>query len=801
MQYLRTLLAYLLVVMTGACLAQSHRFDVRDSIAMAHFSEINPISSGNGFVRASPDGKYIALVTSKGQIQSNKTQSLLWLFDVSDLHKFVDGSTEATPPHPKLLAKIAAIQEVISVVAYAPVITQVIWSHDSQSVFFLGQNSRGEHQLYRAYVTTGKLMQVTPRGIDVLRYVADRDLVVVKGISCTQHETSKETNAISPHVATGMRITEILFPSLQESPKVPQLWLISGGRLQRVTSTDEDQAEPGISIENAWDTSLSASAKSHLAVWLAPVNVIYQGWENYKTAIGSEHFRLIPGDQSRVSATSLNRVQHYVITDLLTGKTSTLVDAPAGRALGYSTMIGTQWSGDGRFLLVTNTFLPLTGVDFKERERRILPCTVAVHEVATNDTECVVFTRPDPNAGSLTGTLDLRSASFGGSDDVIIVRTAQPGKSERITIYQREHQGWVEQSENADLVHGSRGTDLGSDMKIRIYVKEGLNVPPALWVSDPTNDRSRMVWDPNPQLRSMQIGRVTVYHWKDNTGYEWTGGLVWPVNYIAGRRYPLVIQMYQFRENEFMTDGTAPTAMAARPLASAGIFYLQGERKPKHTFDAKEADDHLAGILSAIDHLAKAGLVDPKRVGLIGFSWTCWYVENALIKAPNRFAAATLADGPDNSYMQYRLIGVGNAVEKATFERINGGEPVGDGLDRWVASAPSFHLDQVLTPLRVEAIRPVSLLAEWEIYSSLCEQGKPVDLIYFPDGQHILQKPRDRLLSQQGNVDWFRFWLQGIESAHPVDPGEYVRWRDMQRKRSTDKDLGSNKTGISHPQP
>ena len=35
----------------------------------------------------------------------------------------------------------------------------------------------------------------------------------------------------------------------------------------------------------------------------------------------------------------------------------------------------------------------------------------------------------------------------------------------------------------------------------------------------------------------------------------------------------------------------------------------------------------------------------------------------------------------------------------------------------------------------------MSVLAEWEMYSSLMMEDKPVDLIYFPTGQHIHQNP------------------------------------------------------------
>jgi hypothetical protein len=127
--------------------------------------------------------------------------------------------------------------------------------------------------------------------------------------------------------------------------------------------------------------------------------------------------------------------------------------------------------------------------------------------------------------------------------------------------------------------------------------------------------------------------------------------------------------------------------------------------------------------------------------------------------------------------MQYMLFGVGKSHEES--EQIYGGTPFGDGLKRWTEHAPGFHLDRIRTPLRIEAITPGGILEEWGIYASLLKQTKAVDLVYFPNGQHILQKPLDRLASQQGNVDWFRFWLKDEEDPDPGKAKQYARWREL----------------------
>jgi hypothetical protein len=310
---------------------------------------------------------------------------------------------------------------------------------------------------------------------------------------------------------------------------------------------------------------------------------------------------------------------------------------------------------------------------------------------------------------------------------------------------------------------------------LSVWIKQDLDQPPTLWATNATVGDARQLWNPNPNLSTLTFGSASVYHWKDKTGYEWTGGLVYPVGYLAGARYPLVIQTYFFMDHQFLADGMGTTAQAAMPLASAGIFVLQVKKRFDHATDGLEASVQLPGFEGAIDQLDFEGLIDRKRVGIIGFSRGCYYVAHALIEMPDRFAAATVADGWDQSYMQHRMFEDAAAQD----DPIYGTKPNGDGLKAWIEKAPGFNLDKVRAPIRIEAITPISILSEWELYSSLREQGKPVDLIYFPLGQHILQKPRERMASQQGNVDWFRFWLQGYEDPPAEKAEQYRRWEKL----------------------
>jgi hypothetical protein len=56
-----------------------------------------------------------------------------------------------------------------------------------------------------------------------------------------------------------------------------------------------------------------------------------------------------------------------------------------------------------------------------------------------------------------------------------------------------------------------------------------------------------------------------------------------------------------------------------------------------------------------------------------------------------------------------------------------------------------------------------------------------VDLIYLPEATHLLVRPSDRLISQQGNVDWFTFWLKDQERDDAAEHSQYERWRALRR--------------------
>jgi dipeptidyl aminopeptidase/acylaminoacyl peptidase len=778
-----------LIGSVGRCWSQEHQFSVVDSIGMTHFSDPSDRRRDSA-PQSSPDGKYLLVVTSRGVIDSNRIESTIWLFDNATIqHSLENEATDLVPP--RMLARWSGVPPG-QVDSYFPVITSVRWAPDSRSVYFLTYVSVTQRRLFNVKIGSGVVHALTRSDLNVVLYSIANGVVA---FTATRPKLITESRTPAPgdpgfaagFAATGMPMSNILFPQLIDELRrqVHELYLVRNGQARQV-AVSSSQAGQSVA-DHYWDL-LALSPDGHQVVELQPVTKVPESWSAYATLVGFEDWRkryLTNNDPDEFV-----RPSEYVTIDLDSGKVSPLIDGPFEEVLAYREPADAVWGPSGRRLLLTGTFLPLDDVDPSERKRRLHPCAVASLERVSRETRCIIYsrdavseTKADPKP------LRLVSASFGTTDDEVVLQFAWYDQRSQAEWYRYENGQWrLEKVSVIDhsLGGAAEGALRDSSEGIAVRIRQSLNEPPSLWATNTETGKTREIWNPNPQLARIKYGEASVYHWKDPAGDEWAGGLVKPVDFILGKRYPLVIQTHGFQDFEFITDGAYTSGMAARALASAGFVVLQVPADVRHLAQPNETADNVLEFKSAVDQLAATGMIDPKRVGIVGFSRTCWYVERALIDDPNRFAAASIVDGIDHSYWQEMLWGPARGPAEA--QKIYAAKPFGDGLQTWLELAPSFHLDKVHAPLMITSIGPSSILLEWEIYSSLFQQEKPVDLFYIPADEHILQKPLERLASGQVTVDWFRFWLQGYEDPDPAKHQQYLRWHRM-REVSTSADM------------
>jgi len=718
------LLIFSVTTMTRA--SGKHPVTVADIIGMTHLvgTPYPYYSPTRGFAVFSPNGKRFALVTSKGNVRNNLNDYSLLVFRTNHLGP---GSK------PKILTTFPCTSNRAG-------ISSVTW-RGNDTLLFLGSEENAPTELYSIEYSTGRLTKLTHRKQSLVSYgFSENTKTLVYAADRPQSPViNPETLRYGLDVGSEW-VSDIVRGMIAD--REPELF-VTTRRSKDMPLRTRDPFDSGID-------DLFVSPNGHYVVVKTDTMHPPKIWREYNDPGIRSVFRrpLFKGQPSRIL--------RYELIDLRTGKSSILLNSP--------TTYWTQdalWSPDSKSILLCGTWLPLNTKNPVEFERRRRKRFVA--EMTVRDRKLTVVS-----------SRDLVPLSWNSRTNIVRFRvrskSQQPSVPPEILHYKKAAGSWqpvtVPESSPLELP--------------QIYLDEDLNKPPRIMAFEPRTKRKIVVADLNPQLRNLAIATERVIRWSPVQGRSLSGGLYLPPDYRPGKKYPLVIQTHGFDPHSFWMDGPYSTAFAAQPLARHGIVVLQMNDFPSQAMETpEEPREAMEAYLSAIHYLYSRGIIDPRRVGIIGFSRTCMYVKYALTHAPGQFAAAIVADGVDAGYFQYLLSYNANPVMASDSDAVIGAPPFGKGLHVWMKRSPGFLLDKVEAPVLIEAIGPASVLDEWQWFAGLERLGKPVDMLYLPTGTHILQKPWDRLSSQETAVDWFRFWLKGKTSSKPAKHGEYRRWRKL----------------------
>jgi dipeptidyl aminopeptidase/acylaminoacyl peptidase len=709
--------------------SQTLPFTVSDSIEMTHIVD-PPEDMRGGHPLFSPDGSKFLVVTERGCLPSNVREYSLLIYKVEDLNE-----------KPVLAATFRSSSN-------RPGILQPRWMNND-SISLVGENPGESPQIYFINCHTRQVQKVTSDSLGVVSYALSRLLNKIAYYTVWSGDEAQNKNK-EEH---GFTVSSEGLADL-----ITGQW--RGGRAYelRIKNGSESRAR------NVQAVPFQSPA-TRLQLWLSPDGryaITEQSafrvpalWESYQD-------KLISGRVHQVRQHETQGVRPFalpqmMLVDMETAEIRPLVDAPVG---GFPSVV---WSTDSRSVIVSETYLPLDTESPTELARRKSQPVLASFDVKDGSFSRIAGIPSD----------EVWAIQPGDSPDTFTVRATKGNEDLPTLEYRRKRNVWVQDKE----------TDGGRVPNIRI--SQTLDHWPQLVMIDSLTGKQSVVFDPNPQLASRRLGKVEIVRWTGKRHEELNGGLVYPVDYVAGKRYPLVIQTHGFDPRAFLLDGSFTTAMAAQELANRGIAVLQVGDSPLAEENERTLDfapPLVSQIESAVDYLDKLGIIDRERVGLVGFSSTGLQVRETLALSQYRFAAATSAEGEDYGYWQYLLDG-NNPNWLAQNEATYGGPPW-INWKPWLEHSLSFNYQKIHTPMRLESDSIREVAYEWENFISLKRLHKPVELIFIPGGAHPVVKPWDRMTSQQGNVDWMTFWLKGEEDPDPAKAAQYARWREMRNVSS-----------------
>jgi dipeptidyl aminopeptidase/acylaminoacyl peptidase len=680
----------------------------------------------------SPDRKRFFIVLKSGNLDHNSNRYSILLFETAKAFHGVSSG-------PVLTLESSTNDEAIK---------NPKWLDDNETISFIGQSADGLSQVF-AFDTIGKhLDQLTNHPTSIIDYDigSGGKTVLFKAYPPTDETTATERVRRMGVLVTNEGLAELLQGDARHDRNVPgNLQLFS---MRRGEPAVRFPVGDGLSL----DVPVSISPDGRYAIAAVHVRNIPAWWSEYKDD------QLHPYITAKRKNDEDSRILEYILLNLATGTTERLLGVP----WSYKND-GFVWTPDGQSVIVAGAYLPLDVADATVREAR---------SGKTTEPRFVVQVNLTTKAFQIVTDQDLGVVGWNRTGSKLLLKLQDWWKERPWMAYERSGSMWKEVPTSID----------DSVVPLVVSYEEDLNTPPRIFVSDRRTQERALLVDLNPQFSEFAFGHEDAITWKGSDGHDVSGGLYLPPDYKPGTRYPLVIQTHGFLPTKFWIDGPWNSAFAAQPLANRGFVVLQVGHSTDPAEDQKymntpqEAKRQQAAYEGAIDFLDQKGLIDISRVGIIGFSRTVFYAAYTLTHSKYHFAAATLADGMDAGYFQYR------AYPSSVDERLlNGGPPVGKSLSLWLVNAPGFNLDKVDAAVRIETYGHGSVLEGWEWFQGLAELEKPVDFIYLPDGVHTLVKPWERMVSQQGNVDWFSFWLKHEEDPDPDKAEQYARWRELRK--------------------
>jgi len=296
------------------------------------------------------------------------------------------------------------------------------------------------------------------------------------------------------------------------------------------------------------------------------------------------------------------------------------------------------------------------------------------------------------------------------------------------------------------VVYG--GLDVARTGRELVFLREDARAPADVYVSAADGSDERRLTTANPQIAGLRIAHTEVVHWTAPDGRDIEGVLVYPTGHQAGTRAPLILEPHGGPHGR-QAVGFDPDWQyyAAHGFMVFAPNFRGSGNYPQAFIDADRNDwggkDYL-DIMSGVDHLIAAGLVDPDRLGVEGWSYggfmTSWIVGHT-----DRFKAAVPGAAVTNLQSFYGTTDIQRFIEWEF-----SGFPW-DNAEAIRDHSPITFAPRAATPtliLHGEADVRVPLEQGQQLYTTLKKAGVTVEMVIYPREGHGFREPahiRDRL--------------------------------------------------------
>ncbi|HZW30632.1 MAG TPA: S9 family peptidase [Isosphaeraceae bacterium] len=302
------------------------------------------------------------------------------------------------------------------------------------------------------------------------------------------------------------------------------------------------------------------------------------------------------------------------------------------------------------------------------------------------------------------------------------------------------------------------GVSASRDQAALALIRQSFREPPEIWAGAP--GRWRAVTHANAGARP-DWGEAASVHWRSDD-LEIQGWLLAPRDREPGRRSPLIVFVHGGPSSawtpRWLGEDSAQAALSRRGyyvlLPNPRGSFGWGERFTKANVKDLGYGD-LRDILRGVDEVVRTHPVDPKRLGITGWSYggymTMWAVTQT-----GRFGAAVAGAGICNWQSYYGQNGIDQWMIP-----FFGASPYDDPAV-YARSAPITFIKHVKTPTLIlvgERDVECPVPQSQEFHHALKTLGVATQMVVYPGEGHRIARPEHRRDLVERTVGWFDRYL------------------------------------------
>jgi dienelactone hydrolase len=326
------------------------------------------------------------------------------------------------------------------------------------------------------------------------------------------------------------------------------------------------------------------------------------------------------------------------------------------------------------------------------------------------------------------------------------------------------------------------------DADVYEYVVQSSEDSPDAFIGGADLKGAKQVTATNPFQSKYAWGRAELVEFKSEKGQRLQGVLRYPAGYEKGKKYPMIVYVYEKRSDS-LHNYIAPSEREyynGTSFTSAGYFFFE----PDIVFRPREPGLSVVEcVRPAVAAVAQMGVVDPKRVGMIGHSWGGF--DTAFMATHTDTFAAAVAGAPITDLVSnYGSHHFSSGI--AETDHIETGQqrmqvPLYEDLPAYVRNSAVFTVNTMTTPLLIE-VGDADGTVFWhqgvELYNAARRAKKDVVLLVYGGEDHGLRQKANQLDYHHRILEWFGHYLKGDPAPPWITSGVRFLERDKTLKKS-----------------